>query len=225
MVTKKDLLIAVLATFCLTSTLFMILPSRSAERDPWADVSGLTVGEPDGKINFRDISYEITHFNQDVSNMTRNVNVTNWPQQYEAEYSSVNASWVGVMWQVEPWPFIIDTRGYSKISLFMYPLNASIYGEFYPNNFTMRIDNLWWSYTDNPYTDNTPLISREMVTNLNVTVHNHYGDYLNSDVLDARLFDVKGPYCLCHLWPEWTNATAYPTGWITLRVGWYLQNE
>ena len=98
---KKDMIIVALATFCLTSTLFMILPSRSAERDPWADVSGPTIGEPDGTINMRDINYEIQHFNQDVSNMTRNVNVTNWPtMQPEPAYRIVkspvhNMSWTG----------------------------------------------------------------------------------------------------------------------------------
>lgn len=72
---KKDLVIVALATFCLTSTLFMILPSRSIEKDPWADVNGPTIGEPDGRIDMRDIAYEVLHFNQDVSNMTRDVNV------------------------------------------------------------------------------------------------------------------------------------------------------
>lgn len=40
MVTKKDLILAVIATFCLTATLFMIIPTRSAvEYDPWKDVN------------------------------------------------------------------------------------------------------------------------------------------------------------------------------------------
>lgn len=90
---KKDLIIVVLATFCLTATLFMILPSRSTEKDPWADVSSPIVGESDGKINMRDISYEIQHFNQDVSNMTRNVNVTNWPTSCQVVHQSANLTW------------------------------------------------------------------------------------------------------------------------------------
>lgn len=75
---KKDLVIVALATFCLTSTLFMILPSRSADRDPWADVTGPD-DVLDDIVNMRDIQYEILRFNQNVSDMTRNVNVTNWP--------------------------------------------------------------------------------------------------------------------------------------------------
>lgn len=80
MVTKKDLLIVVLATFCLTSTLFMILPSRSGiPYDPWADVSGPTQGTEDGTINMRDISYLIQMFGTS-GNTTKDVNVTNYYQ-------------------------------------------------------------------------------------------------------------------------------------------------
>jgi hypothetical protein len=43
MVTRKGLIIAILATFCLTSTLFMIRPTRSnpgiGEYDPWVDLN------------------------------------------------------------------------------------------------------------------------------------------------------------------------------------------
>ena len=51
--TKKDLVIVVLATFCLTATLFMILPTQSSPDngyDPWADLND------DGVINILDIS-------------------------------------------------------------------------------------------------------------------------------------------------------------------------
>ena len=75
---RKDLIVAVLATFCLTATLFVILPSRSADYDPWADVSGPIQGTEDGVINMRDISYEIQHFNA-AGDTTKNVTVVNWP--------------------------------------------------------------------------------------------------------------------------------------------------
>jgi uncharacterized coiled-coil protein SlyX len=55
MTSKKDLIIAILSTFCLTATLFMIVPIRSAigigEYDPWADIND------DGKIDMKDIGY------------------------------------------------------------------------------------------------------------------------------------------------------------------------
>ena len=63
--TKRDLVV-VLLTFCLSAVLFFAFPTRSQtsrEYDPWADVSGPTVGQPDGTINMRDIQYEIMLFN------------------------------------------------------------------------------------------------------------------------------------------------------------------
>ncbi len=50
---RKDLIIAVIATFCLTSTLFLIVPTRSQtsnpEYDPWTDLND------DGVINILDL--------------------------------------------------------------------------------------------------------------------------------------------------------------------------
>ena len=49
---KRDLIIAALATFCLTATLFMILPTKSSPGngyDPWLDTND------DGQINIRDM--------------------------------------------------------------------------------------------------------------------------------------------------------------------------
>jgi len=54
MVIKKDLIIAVLSTFWLTATLFMIMPTRSSSSrvyDPWIDIND------DGKIDMMDIGY------------------------------------------------------------------------------------------------------------------------------------------------------------------------
>jgi hypothetical protein len=52
MITKKDLIIAVLCTFCLTSALFMVLSTKSSsgigEYDPWIDPND------DGAINYLD---------------------------------------------------------------------------------------------------------------------------------------------------------------------------
>lgn len=57
MVTKKDMAVAILATFCLTSTLFMVIPIKSQvgttsanEYDPWTDTND------DGIIDIFDIA-------------------------------------------------------------------------------------------------------------------------------------------------------------------------
>ena len=67
---KKNVIITVLATFCLTATLFMV--SSSVGYDPWADLND------DGKIDMKDIGYEAKLFGT-MGDPTKNVTVTNWP--------------------------------------------------------------------------------------------------------------------------------------------------
>lgn len=61
MVIKKDLVIAVLATFCLTFALFTVLPTRSSttnepKYDPWADLND------DGIIDIYDVTWLCTMY-------------------------------------------------------------------------------------------------------------------------------------------------------------------
>ncbi|MGD8545223.1 MAG: hypothetical protein PVH12_03505 [Candidatus Bathyarchaeota archaeon] len=52
MITKKDLIVAISLTFCLTVTLFRILPTISqsvGDYDPWLDYND------DGRVDMRDI--------------------------------------------------------------------------------------------------------------------------------------------------------------------------
>ena len=78
MTTKKDLIIVILATFCLTLTLFTILPTHSSsstatlEYDPWKDIDG------DGKITLYDAVSLLNSYGAQ-GDPTRNVTVTNWP--------------------------------------------------------------------------------------------------------------------------------------------------
>lgn len=61
MVTKKDLIIVALATFCLTATLFTIIPTRSLSPsgtyDPWVDTND------DGAIDIYDALILASRFN------------------------------------------------------------------------------------------------------------------------------------------------------------------
>jgi hypothetical protein len=86
MVTKKDLVIAVLATFCLTATILMVVPIRSSTNsyDPWLDYNG------DGKINLQDLVQFANSYGT-TGDPTRNVYVTNWP--YSGKAFSMNVSW------------------------------------------------------------------------------------------------------------------------------------
>ena len=79
MATKKDLVIVILATFCLALTLFTVLPTHSSagaasEYDPWADIND------DGKIDLKDIGYAARLFGT-YGDPTKSVTVNdNWTE-------------------------------------------------------------------------------------------------------------------------------------------------
>lgn len=90
MTNKKDIIIAVLATFCLASALFMILPSRSSPYDAWKDING------DGIIDMKDIGYTVQSYGTS-GDSTKFVNVTNWPTYDDATVwfqTSLNNTWI-----------------------------------------------------------------------------------------------------------------------------------
>jgi len=86
MVIKKDLIITVLATFCLVSTMFIVLP-RSAQNlvstasalsqyDPWCDINH------DGKINILDVVAVTSRYGT-TGDPALNISVTNWPTSHD----------------------------------------------------------------------------------------------------------------------------------------------
>jgi hypothetical protein len=124
-VKKKDLLVVALATFCLTTTISMIVPIKSDDPnwDPWADI------REDGIVDIYDA---ITLANAYGTSGTtpRNVNVMNWPastqetvfyQQSTGGYSKLyNASGFGhvhVLWDVSGLAGSenVTIRGFSEI--------------------------------------------------------------------------------------------------------------
>jgi len=83
--TKKDIVIAVLATFCLTATLFLVIPTKSIPTQPydaWIDIN------EDGKIGPADFAYFSTIYGA-TGDSTKNVNVTNWPQLEKPLFSEI----------------------------------------------------------------------------------------------------------------------------------------
>lgn len=73
MITKKDLVVSILCTFCLTTVILTITPVKSAaEWDPWVDV------REDGTINVLDL-IKVAGSLGTSGNTTKNVNVTNLP--------------------------------------------------------------------------------------------------------------------------------------------------
>jgi hypothetical protein len=105
MTNKKYLIIAVLATFCLTATLFMIMPtkSQSGSYDPWTDING------DGKIDMADISMAIEGF-MSTGDATKPVNITGHATELIVLASGlpISGAWVS--------PYIL-VDGYSKVTV------------------------------------------------------------------------------------------------------------
>jgi hypothetical protein len=83
MTNKRDLIIAVLATFCLTVTLFLAIPTRS--QSPSGTYDSLVDLNHDGQINILDAIILAGHFGT-AGDPTINVNVTNWPSQLLSNY-------------------------------------------------------------------------------------------------------------------------------------------
>jgi len=110
MVTKKDLVIVILATFCLTLTLFTILPTHSSY-DPWLDV------DDNGVVELKDF-YELSQAFGTSGNPTKSVTINdNWTEgsfNFSLPPNGVTEN------------FTITTAGFNTITI---SLDASSWGK------------------------------------------------------------------------------------------------
>jgi hypothetical protein len=81
----KNMIIAIMITFCFTATLLMVIPIRSANNsyDPWIDLNG------DGRINMDEVVSTLDAFGT-TGDPTRNVNVTNFPLDGQGNLKTTN---------------------------------------------------------------------------------------------------------------------------------------
>jgi hypothetical protein len=138
MVNKKDLIIAVLTTFCLTATIFMVIPIRSSTNpyDPWIDY------DDDGKIGLSDL-VSLANSYGTTGDPTKNVNVTNWPTvPSELDYKVIN---LGVLNCTGNGGTSVTATcgGYSRLSFFMWGVEMKDVGT--PYSITVKVDSWWWS--------------------------------------------------------------------------------
>ena len=118
MIVRKDLVIAILATFCLTAVLFTAMPVSSSgkEFDPWLDYND------DGIIDLKDV-YSMHQAYGTEGNSTRSVAIaghaTKLIKLAEGEVVSNTLPW---------WSGYIPVDGYSKasISIHMDPTNNNM---------------------------------------------------------------------------------------------------
>ena len=113
MIVKKNLIIAVLATFCVTFALFSVIPTRSLvtkEYDPMADLTGPD-GVPDGTINMRDIGYVCSLFGTSGTPI-------NWSQLLllQSRVDSLNESVIDLQTKIESLERQMPKKGYISVS-------------------------------------------------------------------------------------------------------------
>ena len=149
---RRDVVIAILATFCLTATLLIVLPTRSSPRageyDSWADIN------EDGKINMYDIGYTAQKFGA-AGDPTKNVNVTNWPSTQNVDVTDwpEQQNVTVTNWPIAKQETVFynvsqntvgsyrSAKGFSHIHL-----TWSTSGLVDPESITIRI----WAFMDNP---------------------------------------------------------------------------
>ena len=110
---RKDMMFAVITTFCLSALMFAVIPIQSGlPYDPWADIQPDT---PDGKSDIRDVSAVARLFGTS-GDSTKNVTVTNFPTK-----RTLNAS-LADNWEIDgsqAWLLEANVEGYSKVTLVM----------------------------------------------------------------------------------------------------------
>jgi hypothetical protein len=103
---KKDLVISVLVTFCLTAILFTVIPVGSyGTYSPWIDYNS------NGKIDVRDVSPPCAAYGSS-GDPTRNVTVANWPSEINANVTNWPFGMNVTNWPEEISVSIADWPGY-----------------------------------------------------------------------------------------------------------------
>ena len=228
MTNKKDLIITALLSFCLTATLFGLVPTQSSpvgEYDPWRDIND------DGEINILDIASVAQSYGAS-GNPTKNVTVTNFQSQYSVvHFHSLNVSWQSFNFTFDgdmplgpylPVPLRISgyVGGYSRMTvLWDHPgENAS------QNNYTATfwVDFVRWKdENETPY-----LFDRFSSSSIsNIEVDRYYKDpwnhWIQTSVVSYGIIETKGPYFRATIFG---NSTV-ESGWVILNVAVYLRNE
>jgi hypothetical protein len=214
MVTKKDLVIAVLATFCLTATIFMVIPTRSqnSNYDPWLDTND------DGAINILDISASAKAF-LSSGNPTKSVYVTN--PSYDAESTWFNISWSNYTtiwgWTYTPASFDRFLGGFSKlfIHLYVFDISPKPLGEM---NTTVYVSGIAWN-------SSVLLASYEHFDpnrcNATIFVSSQLSLYYRGCSAVGE-FEIKAETIE---WIAFTLTSIMESGWLQLGICTYLRND
>lgn len=216
MTRKKDLIVAVLTSFCLIA-LFLAIPSRSqtgtsssSNYNPLADL------DHDGIIDIYDAIIFSRAFGSS-GDPTLPVNVTSMP--YDVEYETINFSntgWVTVNSSYGVPSDVFFCGGYSRMGITMAPIDSS--GNSLGNyTVTFYLSSLSWTIENNGAPS-----AEYLGTDFNMTV------YVSSTLtyLDQQAFltETKAPYCSPYIWILSSSSTP-SKWWILLNVYIYFRNE
>jgi len=216
MVTKKDLIIAILSTFCLTSTLFMIVPTRSTPSvyDPWADIDG------DGKITILDV-VALTSRYATTGDPTRNVNVTNWPEPYRIVDLEYNVSWSPPYYTATLYTGNVYVGDYSRFYVYAVPdleKNVGKLGSTYKTNISLSM--IEYNLDVHAICDSY----EAFVPSLYITTFERYADgSVAFEPLPKALpeFKVQAPFVSVCLSLKSTSNS----GWVVLSIRIFMRNE
>ena len=196
--TPSILLNIVLVTVLATSLFFISTTASTAEYNPWSDIDG------DGDIDIYDV-VKVTGIYGSSGDPTRNVNVTNWPEQYTTREFEFNISWNPTSSELYT-SDVYKTEGYSRMFIGMKPQNHS--GDDY--EVTISLFSILWGSAGADFPIDYDLT---------------YG-WFNGTVLmplypPIAQVETKAP----NFRMQFTaNSTAF-SGWIIMHVYIYLRNE
>jgi hypothetical protein len=217
---KKDVVVAVLATFCLTIVLVTAVPVGSiGTYNPWLDSPS-----EDGKIDVRDVAPVAAAYGT-TGDPTKNVNVTNWP--YELNTSVTN--WPDPSYKViylgsvmltnhqsvsnpMDWCF---TGGYSGMSL-----RVQVVGYYVPSGYWGKV---LFDYYETAFDSSGLCTSMGNVYGTSYPLAYVYSNGLGEPV-GFNLTETQGPYFRPKFYYDTTVPYEQYT-WVTFAVYVYLRNE
>jgi hypothetical protein len=216
MTTKKDLVIAVLVTFCLAATLFLVNTTRSLTAglyDPSLDINH------DGTINIIDITLVAKAY-RTSGDPTKNVTVLNLqdpPDSYEVQYlGSFNCSWIPNAFEIHG-----QSGGYSKMTFYAEVRDMSYSGPF---DFNITVSGISWDVEENGSAH-----AWRQARPFNLTMSFVEGSGAEWQEENVQI-ETEGPYFSAHIEMEATKPWLSFDGWIglywvTFDIYAYLRND
>ena len=206
MVKKKDLVIVALATFCLTSTLFMIISTRSQPENrynPWMDL------DDNGQINILD-AIDLSNVYGTSGDPAKSLNVTKTPGMTMQEDLNISTS---------PWGWgeattdAFATEGFDRIFVSAAIIDISDYTPGFTFVNLTQVNWRWGTVNGKYMETYAPIDDRRQV---DVTVWDT--SYIPVSSANSAEFAVQAAQCRL----QFHASTWVTSGWVLVRVSIYL---